>query len=89
MAVEGYLGYILFTHQHNHDKKCDVVLKHRDVSKETELKLIDLFKSGKNPRAALEELRSDLYMNNSPAEFTTKCGDRSVCPDINYCYRLV
>ncbi|KAJ8024340.1 hypothetical protein HOLleu_37061 [Holothuria leucospilota] len=55
-------------------------LRRRDVSEEAVQKLLDFFKAGYSPTAALDTLKYDLQEQYS--------ADRSICPDLQFCFRL-
>ena len=65
---------------------CAEALKYRDVSKETEDKLRDLFGKKYGPTAALETLKYDLQLKHDQ-DYIKVAADRAMCPDIGYCCR--
>ena len=77
---------IRFKYEHNHNILCAASLRHRDVSKATEEKLTSLFYKKYGPTAALEALKYDLQLEHGD-QYYKVAGDRSVCPDLQYCSR--
>ena len=71
---------------HNHPIMCADALKYRDVSRETQEKLTDLFKRKYGPTTALEALKYELQLKHG-AEYFKAAADRAVCPDIGFCCR--
>ncbi|XP_072043077.1 uncharacterized protein [Amphiura filiformis] len=78
---------ISMLYQHNHKIMSADALKFRDVSKETSEKLIELFYQNHKPKAALEILKRNLQAEYG-SEYCRVASDRSLCPDVMYCYRL-
>ena len=74
--------------EHNHDLLSSASLRNRDVSKETTDNLKALYQKGHTPSTALEILKHNLREEFS-ANYSHVLGDRSLCPDLNYCYRFV
>ena len=77
---------IRFKYEHNHDIQCAATLRHRDVSKATEEKLTSLFYRKYGPAAALAALKYELQLEHGD-QYYVVAGDRSVCPDVQYCSR--
>ena len=71
---------------HNHPIECADALGHRDVSQETTLKFVEMFKNHHSPASALEVFKFDLQMKH-PDKYHYLCGDRKVVPDPQWCYR--
>lgn len=82
---EGLFLHINLRNEHNHQESSAGAVIRRDVSGETIEKLKQLFESGHTPSSALKELKSDLQVEDKDGEVL----DRSVCPDLQFCYRLV
>ncbi|XP_001199878.3 uncharacterized protein LOC763787 isoform X1 [Strongylocentrotus purpuratus] len=76
-----------FRYDHNHNIHCAATLRHRDVSKATEEKLTTLFYEKYGPTAALEALKCELKLEYGD-QYYKVAGDRSICPDVQYCSRL-
>ncbi|XP_030838984.1 uncharacterized protein LOC756446 isoform X2 [Strongylocentrotus purpuratus] len=72
---------------HNHVVSIPAALKFRKVSNETCKKLEDLFSNGHSPSSALNLLELELQTED-PEKYVLACGDRSICPDLPFCYRL-
>ncbi|XP_038068031.1 uncharacterized protein LOC119737634 [Patiria miniata] len=72
--------------QHGHGLSCADALRRRAVSEDTIGKLKDLFESGHSPSSALDALKCDLREQHG--EQYVYAADRSVCPDLQFCYRL-
>lgn len=73
-------------YRHNHNVLCADALKHRDVSKETKEKLIELFHRKHGPTSALDTLQYELQIKHGD-EYYKVAADRAVCPDLQYCCR--
>ncbi|XP_071488208.1 uncharacterized protein [Diadema antillarum] len=82
-----YPTTVVLSFRHNHNIMCADALRHRDVSRETQEKLISLFKMKYTPSAALEALRTDLRAEHGD-NYCMVTADRAVCPDLQYCWRL-
>ncbi|XP_032802305.1 uncharacterized protein LOC116938787 [Petromyzon marinus] len=78
---------VKLTFKHNHPIKAADTLKYRDVAKETREKLLRLFKSGYTPSVARDMMQDDLQLEAAD-EYSLKASDRSVCPDISFCFSL-
>nr|XP_054753693.1 uncharacterized protein LOC129259425 [Lytechinus pictus] len=72
---------------HNHAISIPAALKFRDVNAETCEKLAELYRSGHSPAGALNLLEMEMQ-DESPDDFIIKSADRSLCPDLKFCYRL-
>ncbi|XP_033647307.1 uncharacterized protein LOC117306861 [Asterias rubens] len=83
----GFMFIINLRNEHNHDLLSSASLRNRDVSKETTDNLKALYQKGHTPSTALEILKHNLREEFS-ANYSHVLGDRSLCPDLNYCYRL-
>ena len=72
---------------HNHPLGAAHALKHRAVSEEVKERFLDLFSKGYSPSKALELYKYDLQLAHNE-----KCicisADRSITPNLQYCYRL-
>ncbi|XP_029973832.1 uncharacterized protein LOC115407574 isoform X2 [Salarias fasciatus] len=84
---DGYLLNINLRHEHNHWLSRDEASRYRDVSSETVAKLKMLFESGHSPSTALHMIKFDLQEQEGE-NYVYAAADRSVCPDIQFCYRL-
>eukprot|EP00057_Strongylocentrotus_purpuratus_P026365 XP_011680839.1 PREDICTED: uncharacterized protein LOC753067 [Strongylocentrotus purpuratus] len=73
--------------KHNHVISIPAALKYRDASPETCAKLEELFKNGNSPASALNILELELQIQD-PDKYVMNCADRSICPDLHFCYRL-
>ena len=83
-----YPTVVQLTWTHNHAIQAASAVKFKDVSQETCNKLADLYQHGHSPSSALNMLDMDLQMDD-PDGYLTKCADRSIFPDLHFCYRLV
>lgn len=82
---EGLFLHINLRNEHNHHVSCAEAVMRREVSGETIEKLKRLFESGHTPSSALKVLKYDLQVE----EQDNYVYDRLVCPDLQFCYRLV
>lgn len=82
---EGLFLHINLRNEHNHQELSAGAVIRRNVSVDTIEKLKQLFESGHTPSSALKVLKSDLKVEDKDGEVF----DRSVCPDLQFCYRLV
>lgn len=73
---------------HNHGVSIPAALKFRKDSNDTCKKLEDLFSNGHSPSSALNLLELELQTED-PENYVLACGDRSICPDLPFCYRSV
>lgn len=85
---EGLFLHINLRNEHNHCASRAGVMMRRDVSRETIEKLKKLFESGHSPSSALNQLKYDLQEKEQD-NYVNAAADRSVCPDLQFCYRLV
>lgn len=76
---------ISLRNSHNHSVSDS--LRHRDVSKETIEKLMRFFELGHNPTTALKALKNELREETGEG-FEEASADRSICPELFFCYRL-
>ncbi|XP_011609921.2 uncharacterized protein isoform X2 [Takifugu rubripes] len=83
---EGLFLHINLRNEHNHHLSCAGLVR-RDVSGETIEKLKKLFESGHTPSSALKELKHNLQVQEKD-NYVNAAADRSVCPDLPFCYRL-
>lgn len=84
---EGLFLHINLRNEHNHHLSCAGLVR-RDVSGETIEKLKNLFEGGHTPSSALKELKHNLQVQEKD-NYVNAAADRSVCPDLPFCYRLV
>ncbi|XP_069000340.1 uncharacterized protein [Embiotoca jacksoni] len=84
---DGYLLNVNLRHEHNHQLSCADVMQKRDVSAETVAKLKALFERGHSPSSALDMIMYDLQEQEGE-NYAYAAADRSICPDIQFCYRL-
>ncbi|XP_033122145.1 uncharacterized protein LOC117121155 [Anneissia japonica] len=73
--------------KHNHPIKCAEVLRHRDVSMETETKFKQLFANGHNPASAWAAYKSALRIQYAE-NYEEIANDRAILPEMRWCYRL-
>ncbi|KAJ8018274.1 hypothetical protein HOLleu_43823 [Holothuria leucospilota] len=85
---DGYFTTVSLKWLHNHEMSSADALRRRDVSEEAVQKLLDFFKAGYSPTAALDTLKYDLQEQYSAEEYTRISADRSICPDLQFCFRL-
>lgn len=85
---EGLVLHVNLRNEHNHHVSCTAATTRRDVSRETVEKLKKLFESGHSPSSALSMLKYDLQEEEQD-NYVYAAADRSVCPDLQFCYRLV
>lgn len=85
---EGLYLHINLRNEHNHQASCADAVIRREVSGETVEKLKKLFESGHMPSSALKELKNSLRAEEQ-GDYVYVAADRSVCPDLQFCYRLV
>ncbi|XP_072168858.1 uncharacterized protein [Diadema setosum] len=84
---EGLLFIVTLNYAHNHPLSCADALRRNDVSEATEEKLRSLFEHGHTPRSALDLLKYDLQEEHGD-NYIYASADRSICPDVQFCYRL-
>ncbi|TDH08226.1 hypothetical protein EPR50_G00095590 [Perca flavescens] len=84
---DGYLLNIHLRYEHNHQLSCANVVRKRDASDETIAKLKTLFERGHSPSSALDIIKYDLQEQEGESPIYT-AADRSICPDMYFCYRL-
>lgn len=84
---EGLFLHINLRNEHNHHLSCAGLVR-RDVSGETIEKLKQLFECGHTPSSALKELKHNLQVQEKD-NYVNVAADRSICPDLSFCYRLV
>lgn len=78
---------ITFSGRHNHPLNSADTLRRRDVSPQVRDKFLQLFAAGHSPSSALETHKCDLQMDDED-KYITQAADRSICPDIQWCFRL-
>ncbi|XP_059900331.1 uncharacterized protein LOC132451728 isoform X1 [Gadus macrocephalus] len=84
---EGLLLHVTIKHHHNHRLGGSESLQQGDVARETVEKLVKLFQSGHSPFSALNTLKYDLQEEQGDS-CVHASADRSICPDVQFCYRL-
>lgn len=84
---DGYLLNVNLRHEHNHRLSCADAVRKRDVSGETIAKLKTLFENGHTPSSALDTIKYDLQEQEGE-NYINAAADRSICPDVQFCYRL-
>ncbi|XP_063965028.1 uncharacterized protein LOC135156449 [Lytechinus pictus] len=84
---KGLLFIVTLNYAHNHPLSCADALRRNDVSEATEEKLRSLFEHGHSPSSALDLLKDDLPEEHGD-NYINASADRSLCPDVQYCYRL-
>ena len=84
---EGFPTVINVTWNHNHEVQCADAFRKRDVNDNTKEKLLELFRAGHSPSSALDTLKYDLQSDNTNEEYLRMSADKSICPDLQYCYR--
>ncbi|XP_053469446.1 uncharacterized protein si:dkey-75a21.2 [Ictalurus furcatus] len=75
------------TNEHNHNLHVPDALRYKDVGPEAIQKLKKLFEAGHSPSTALDVLKYDLQLELGE-DYAYASADRSICPDIQFCYRL-
>lgn len=83
---EGYLLHVKWRDNHNHLLNCADALSKRDVSVTTVNRLTELFQQGHSPSSALETIKYDLQEEEGENYFLV-AADRSIVPDLQFCYR--
>ncbi|XP_072177297.1 uncharacterized protein [Diadema setosum] len=73
---------------HDHAISIPAALKFRDVSSDTCQKVEELYRRGRSPASALNLLELELQ-EESPEGYVLNSADRSLCPDLKFCYRSV
>lgn len=84
---EGYFLHVNLRNEHNHRLNTAEVMRWRDVSNDTIEKLQQLYKSGHSPSSALKTIKYNLQEEEGD-NYTYAIADRSICPDLPFCYRL-
>ncbi|KAJ8277811.1 hypothetical protein GJAV_G00080350 [Gymnothorax javanicus] len=84
---EGFFFFVTIKNEHNHHTSYAEALKKRDVSTDTIAALTKLYENGHSPSSALETIKYDLEEQEGE-NYIYAALDRSVCPDIHFCYRL-
>ncbi|CAK6979891.1 uncharacterized protein si:dkey-75a21.2 [Scomber scombrus] len=84
---DGYLLNVNLRHEHNHRLSCADAVRRRDVSGETIAKLKTLFENGHTPSSALDSIKHELQEREGE-NYVHASADRSICPDVQFCYRL-
>lgn len=72
--------------EHNHNLHVPDALRYKDVGPEAIQKLKKLFEAGHSPSTALDILKYDLQLELGE-HYAYASADRSICPDIQFCYR--
>ena len=76
---------LVLNQSHNHLLN-GAALTYRDVSKETEERFRTLFRNNLTPTAALEVHKDELRLQYG-SDYEACESDRSICPEIQWCYR--
>ncbi|XP_051759448.1 uncharacterized protein si:dkey-75a21.2 isoform X4 [Ctenopharyngodon idella] len=84
---EGYFLHVNLRNEHNHRLNTAEVMRWRDVSNDTIEKLQQLYKSGHSPSSALKTIKYNLQEEEGD-NYIYAIADRSICPDLQFCYRL-
>ncbi|KAK2829475.1 hypothetical protein Q7C36_017465 [Tachysurus vachellii] len=85
--MPGFPTLVHITNEHNHNLHVPDALRYKDVGPEAILKLKKLFEVGHTPSTALDVLKYDLQLELGE-DYAYASADRSICPDIQFCYRL-
>lgn len=85
---DGYFLHVNLRNEHNHKLASPEVMRWRDVSNETIEKLEELYKSGHTPSSALKTIKYNLQEEEGE-NYIYAIADRSICPDLQFCYRSV
>lgn len=85
---DGLFLHVNLRNEHNHRGSCAQAKKRKDVSVESIEKLKKLFEVGHSPTTALDVLKYDLQKMEQD-NYVYAAADRSVCPDLQFCYRFV
>lgn len=78
---------VSITNEHNHNLHVPDALRYKDVGQEAIQKLKKLFEAGHSPSTALDVLKYELQLELGE-DYAYASVDRSICPDIQFCYRL-
>lgn len=84
--MPSYPTIIKLFNAHNHTLMSADSLKHKDVSSETVEKFLKLYEDGYSPFSALDIHKMDLQEEFGDYYYV-KVADRSLCPDLWWCYR--
>ncbi|XP_016104725.1 uncharacterized protein [Sinocyclocheilus grahami] len=84
---EGYFLHVNLRNEHNHRLNTAEAMRWRDVSNDTIEKLQQLYKSGHSPSSALKNIKYSLQEEEGD-NYIYATADRSICPDLQFCYRL-
>ncbi|XP_051526130.1 uncharacterized protein si:dkey-75a21.2 isoform X1 [Myxocyprinus asiaticus] len=84
---EGYFLHVKLRNEHNHRLTGEEAMRRRDVSSETIEKLQQLYRSGHSPSSALKTIKYNLQEEEGD-NYIYAIADRSICPDLPFCYRL-
>lgn len=85
---EGYFLHVNLRNEHNHRLNTAEFMRRRDVANDTIEKLQQLYKSGHSPSSALKTIKYNLQEEEGD-NYSYAIADRSVCPDLQFCYRSV
>ena len=88
MHIPEYPTLVHLSWVHNHAIGIPAALKYRDVGTEVTGKLKEMFEHGHSPSSALAMLQVDMQLED-PDEYIAKSADRSLCPDLQSCYRYL
>ncbi|XP_056102717.1 uncharacterized protein si:dkey-75a21.2 [Rhinichthys klamathensis goyatoka] len=84
---EGYFLHVNLRNEHNHRLNTAEVMRWRDVSNDTIEKLHQLYRTGHSPSSALKSIKYNLQEEEGD-NYIYAIADRSICPDLQFCYRL-
>ncbi|XP_030848153.1 uncharacterized protein LOC115926838 [Strongylocentrotus purpuratus] len=84
----GLLFTVTLRFEHNHPLSCANAVRRKDVSEATVAKLKTLFENGHSPSSALDTMKHDLQEVHGD-QYVFVSTDRSICPDLHFCYRQV
>ncbi|XP_056150733.1 uncharacterized protein LOC130125243 [Lampris incognitus] len=85
--VPNYPTIVDISNIHNHNIHVADAVRHRDVGSVAVEKLTKLFEAGHSPSSALDVLKYDLQVEYGD-DYIYTSADRSICPDLQFCYRL-
>lgn len=81
-----YATKIVLKNDHNHSTNCADSVKYKDVPDNVRDEFIKLFQQGFHPYKALDVFKENLLLKNDK-DYYLLSQNRSVCPDITWCYR--
>ena len=86
--IPAYSTIVEIKHIHNHNIHVAAAVRCRDVGPAAVEKLTKLFESGHSPSSALDVLKYDLQVEYGD-DYFYKSADRSICPNVQFCYRYL